>query len=278
MKERHSIALVGAGGNFGSFIEKLATQTGFQVHAILEDTPKEQAEKMIEQSGIVVFSVPIQNTVEAVRSFAHVLTGDKLVMDVTGIKTPVMQELRNLDVAEIVGTHPMFGPFGENLQGKKIIVTPEKKGKKWQLIERLLISQGANFIELSPEEHDTKMAVIQALTHFLNMIFASTLRDLGLHPRDLEALETPIYRLQALISGRFLNQSPDLYAQMQMQNPVFLTEILPLLLKNMSELGVIDESGDSGSFRRLFSELADFFGPDFRKAALEKTMQIDSIF
>lgn len=257
---------------FWEFAWNLISQTWIKVVNILENTTEQEKQGIINNSQVIIFSVPISQTVEIIKSFADMLTWDKLVMDFTWLKSGAVWELKKLNVYEIVWTHPMFWPFWDNLRWKKIIFSEEKTWKKWKFVRRLLKKSWANLINLSPEEHDKKMAIIQALTHILNFIFIKTIKDLWFHPNELEQLQTPIYELQALISWRFLTQGGNLYADMQIENQFFLQEVLPILTENLSILLWIDLSGDKESFIHLFyfQNYLIFYDKNLNKNLLKK--------
>ena len=274
-KTIEQIAIIWWEWKFWKFAWELINKTWIKVVNIIETTSEQEKKEIIENSQVVILSVPISKTVEIIKSNAKNLIWDKLVMDITWLKAPAMEELKKLDVSEIVGTHPMFWPFWENISWKKIIFSEEKTWKKWKLIRRFLRKAWANLIELLPKEHDEKMALVQALTHITNMIFIKTIKDLWFHPEELEQLETPVYKLQALISWRFLSQSWDLYADMQMENPIFLEKVLPALNNSLSQIWWIDLEWNKESFVNLFDELSNFLWEEFKWKSIDNTKKID---
>lgn len=260
--------------NFWKFMWNIITNTWIKVVNILENTKEKEKKLIIENSDVIIFCVPINKVIDTIKTNADIIIWDKLVLDVTWIKTPAMEELKKLNVTEIVWTHPMFWPFWDNLKWKKIVFSPEKVWKKWSFIKKILIKSWAKLTNLSPEEHDKKMAIIQALTHIINIIFIKTIKDVWFHPRELESLQTPLFQLQSLIWWRMLTQSSELYADMQMSNSVFLEEVLNILKGNLDSLIEIDISWDKKWFVELFEWLSDFLW-DFKDKSMISTKQIE---
>ncbi len=271
------VAIIWWEWNFWKFAWDLISQTWIKVKNISENTTQGEKIKIINDSQIIIFSIPISNIVETIRDYTEYLIWDKLVMDITWMKINPMRELKNLNVNEIVWTNPMFWPIGNNLKWKKIIFSEEKCWNKWKFVRRVLKKSWANLIKLSPEEHDEKMAIIQSLTHIMNIVFMKTIKDLWYHPEELEEIETPIYKLQSFISWRFLNQSWALYADMQMLNPYFLENVLPILINNLIEIWNIDLNKDKKNFIKTFNELYEFLWEKFIDKSIENTQKIDDI-
>lgn len=127
----------------------------------------------------------------------------------------------------VIPTHPMFGPYIEEITWQLVILTVEKRfqeSPEYIFLKNFLEKQKAKVHECSPEYHDKMMAVVQGLTHFNMFVVWETMKRLGVSVRDSFNFVSPIYKLMISSVGRYLGQNPRLYADIQMYND----EILPV--------------------------------------------------
>jgi len=83
----------------------------------------------------------------------------------------------------------------------------------------LLIEEGIELIDMTPEQHDRTMAIVQGVTHFQAIAAAHCLAELGFDPQVSLAAASPVYRIRLAMIGRILAQNPRLYAEIQIFNP-----------------------------------------------------------
>ncbi len=136
---------------------------------------------------VVIICVPISAMQETCKQIAPLLRPDAIVVDVCSVKVLPVQWMRELLPAsvDILATHPMFGPdsAARSVFGYKIVLCPERiRPDRYQKIRRVLLDTGLKVIETSAEEHDRKIAVSLALTHFIGR----TLAEFGAEPLDID--------------------------------------------------------------------------------------------
>ena len=133
---------------------------------------------------------------------------------------------------------------------------------------------GMTPVVMTPEGHDEAMAIIQGLTHFLNIVFARTLQT---RHADVEALLrvcSPVYQVLFAMLSRILSGDPQLYGQIQILN----RENIPVVrefLKNGAELLDMAEGRRYPDFYRIFSEAGAYLGPFKDVARQESDFLID---
>ncbi|MDK1018982.1 MAG: prephenate dehydrogenase/arogenate dehydrogenase family protein [Actinomycetota bacterium] len=121
------------------------------------------------QPEIIVVAAPPKATVEIVSG----LVTDAIVMDVTGVKTPVVRAGEHL--VNFVGTHPMAG---REASGPRTASSALFKGASWVVIKgshtsatdkvvELIQTLGANPVLMSAEAHDDAVAAVSHLPHLL---------------------------------------------------------------------------------------------------------------
>lgn len=188
--------------------------------------PKELAEK----SDIVIICVPISATIKTIREIRDFIRQDALLCDFTSFKEEMLKTKSNCGVT---GIHPLFGPLATNLN-KQVIVFCSGRDNYWtKFLKKLFKDNGATVVFIDSKKHDYQVAIIQALTHFINIAFIKTLQNEKL--KLLNIYSAPIFRLQTILAGRVLGGNPELYVDLEMENSAFL-KILAHSLKEVKKI------------------------------------------
>jgi prephenate dehydrogenase len=121
---------------------------------------------------IVVLCVPISAIEPLARRIRGLLRPGALVVDVCSVKERPLRALKKLlpRGVQILGTHPNFGPdsAADSLKGRKIVLCRVRvSGAAYAAAKRVLKRKGLEIVELSPREHDRRMAHSLVLTHFI---------------------------------------------------------------------------------------------------------------
>lgn len=177
--------------------------------------------------GVVVLAVPASAMVSALRALRPHLRPGALVLDVCSVKVaPTRWMLDEVPAhAEIVGTHPLFGPQTareraggetgrEDIRGLPIALCPVRASAERLAQVRAFLSEnlGLDVIETTPDEHDRAMALVQGLTHFLGHAAAR----MGLPDTPLGTLA---YRRLLQIKSNIEGDSEELFLTIQRENP-----------------------------------------------------------
>ncbi|MYA06382.1 MAG: prephenate dehydrogenase [Holophagales bacterium] len=169
---------------------------------------------------IVIPAVPVQDLDGLIADLAPRLTPDTLVVDVASVKVKPLRilEQRLPRQVQFLGTHPMFGPQSGRggIRGLKVVLClPERPvdNERVQAVRAFLESDlELQVLEMSAEEHDSEMAYIQGLTHWM----AKALREI--HVPD-PALGTVAYRHMMKIEENLRDDSDDLFLTIARENP-----------------------------------------------------------
>jgi chorismate mutase/prephenate dehydrogenase len=168
-----------------------------------------------------VIAVPIAVTVKVIEDVAPRLRPGACLMDVTSVKrAPVEAMTKHApEGADVVGTHPMFGPGGDDFDRQKVVLCRGRGDAGFERVKRLYEAFGAEIIEATAEEHDAQMALIQVLVHEKTIVLGSVLERL--HAKLGRSLQfaSPIYRTELSMIGRMFSQGADLYADILTSNP-----------------------------------------------------------
>jgi prephenate dehydrogenase len=121
---------------------------------------------------VVVLCVPIAAFEALTRRIRGLLRPDALVVDVCSVKEhPVRAMKRHLPKSVgLLATHPNFGPdsAADSLVGRKIVLCRVRMtDADYRRAKRALARKGLDVVEMTPREHDRRMASSLALTHFI---------------------------------------------------------------------------------------------------------------
>ncbi|MDD1720582.1 MAG: prephenate dehydrogenase/arogenate dehydrogenase family protein [Euryarchaeota archaeon] len=207
------IAIVGGYGEMGRWFERFFTERGFDVTLVGRSSRVHYGDY-----DIVIIAVPIEATCEVIAHVAPQLKKGALLFDLTSVKRqPVKQMLTSAPQnVELVSVHPLFGPSMPDMEGQTIIVAPVRGDKGRRFLIDLFERAGAHVEELSPDEHDHLMSVIQGLTHFGYIAMGATLEALNFDIKRSRRFMSPVYEIFIDFIGRILGQNPRLYAAIQM--------------------------------------------------------------
>ena len=275
--EPRVIAIIGGLGGMGRCLETMFGEQGHEVLVADLDTtlrPREAAQR----ADVTVISVNIRATREVVELIGPQCREDSLLMDVTSIKTDPVAAMLASTPATVIGTHPLFGPSINSLQGQRVVVTPgrEDSGPWLDWLEAALTAAGLEVIQTTPERHDRIMSVVQVLTHYSTEVIGRTMQQLGVSVEESLQFTSPIYHMELLMAARHFAQSPDLYSAIEMTNPN-AEAVTSAFTQAADEIRDLIVTGDQQGFREAFGEVTDFFGDFARTALTESTYLIDRL-
>ncbi len=249
------IGLIGY-GRFGRLtVKNLAPDFHVVVHTRNMDKSKDIADAggrlvPLEEAcaqKMVILCVPISAMQATLKQIAPLLRPDALVADVCSVKVYPVQWMKELlpPSVEILATHPMFGPDSAavTVAGHKIVLCPERiAADHFQRIKQWLEEKGVVIIETTPAEHDSKIAVSLALTHFIGR----SLAEFGAPALDID---TEGYKRLLHILGVVSNDTWQLFEDMHHYNP-YARDKRQAFIKAMEKIDACLEQShvDKGTF------------------------------
>jgi prephenate dehydrogenase len=265
------VGVIGGRGEMGSLFARLFRENQYQVEIADLGTLRSNRE-VLEASDIVLFAVPLHETVAIIRELVPYVTAHQLLLDVTSLKVaPVREMLRT--PASVVGLHPMFGGRSGSLDGQTLVACPVRiAAPDWLPLKALFSAAGMKVKECSPEEHDRMMSVIQVLFHLTTMLMGRVLRQLDIDIEESLEYTSPSYRLEMSLVGRMFAQSGALYSAITQMNP-HSGEIMKLLRSGLDCYDQWYRAEDLHSFMEDFAESARHLG-SFCEGAYEESSKI----
>lgn len=137
---------------------------------------------------IIVVCVPPDVTAQIVAAELRAYP-DALVTDVASVKLAPLDELRasGADVSRYLGSHPLAGrERGGPLSGRADLflgrpwVVADHGGVSYQrgaLLDDLILDLGATLVEMSPEQHDSSVALVSHVPQVISSVMARRLTD-----------------------------------------------------------------------------------------------------
>lgn len=191
-----SIGIVGLGligGSLGLDLQKL----GYQVHGLVHrsSTAKRAQErglaqiistdpKILNTCSIIILALPLEQLLEPDPQLINELPMEAVITDVGSVKTPILEVWQKLH-PNFVGSHPMAGTNKEGVEagienlfkGKAWVSTPEANTnlEAVEIIKKLAISLGCNWITTNANIHDQAVALISHLPVLISAALLKTL-------------------------------------------------------------------------------------------------------
>jgi prephenate dehydrogenase len=238
---RPIVGIVGSRGAYGRWLARFFRERmGLQV--VGRDPAGDTAlseRALIEASDVLVFAAPIRHTAELIARYVEVAAGDeagRLWLDVTSIKrAPVAALLASR--AEVVGLHPMCAPPQAPTLRGRVMVVCEARVECWRdWMEHMLAALEAECVRADPDQHDQRMALVQAMVHAVHLAQAAVLgasaEAIG-GPADILPFRSVSFELDATVAGRILAGNPAIYEDIQFSNP----DVLPMLDPSARRVG-----------------------------------------
>ena len=268
------VGIIGINGRFGQMLKGFFEQLGCSVIGSDEKKPTGLSNaQVVEQSEVVIFSVPIKDTPTVIRSVLPEVREGQLLMDVTSVKQPAVEAMLE-SKAQVVGLHPMFRPEVP-FDGQTVVACPARltapDWKTW--VVNMLTATQAQIKWSTPAEHDGYMTTVQVIPHLGNLTSALLITEIGVSVSESLAFTSPFYRVMFSLMGRLVSQSPDLYTSIVMENPETLTMLERRIAIEQRMVQMIREK-DQAAFEELFAQANTHFGPDVTKEANELFMRI----
>jgi prephenate dehydrogenase len=267
-------------------VEIEALRDRVHCHLVLEGDASPFAS--IADHDIVVLAVPLDAMKSVLNDLIPYLAPDTLVVSFTSVQVQSQQLLANAlsGRCQFLGCHPLFGPGLLSPVGAFAALVDYRAQKPVHVAFRnLLISVGLDVVELAAAEHDEAMAMVQSLTHFTLLTFASTLASLRDRPfaasERLARLRTPNFRFMHAFASRLLQIAPTTTGSVQLGEHA--SKVRSLFVEQAQQLAHgLDQSCDAHQAAFYFSAtkralrgpaLAD--GADFAAQAVERLLGVE---
>ena len=283
MNNQMRVAIIGGSGKMGRWLASFLVKEGHKViitgrnkAKLLEakrqlgvETTTDNA-KAVEQSQVIILSVPIDNLEQVVKQISPYTQPEQVIIDITSIKArPVKIMHKHIKAGVVLGAHPMFGPGARSIAHQSFVLTPTNKKERAlaQKIKEYLETRDAKVALMNPEEHDEMMTVILGLSHFIAIVSADTLLSVDKLQQMREIGGSTFKLLLTLVEG-VVSEDPELYTSLQMHLP-HIAEIEGLFQSRVKAWADLVKNKDGEKFLQKMNTLKDGLSqvnPNFSKA------------
>lgn len=270
-----TIGIIGGTGGMGRLFAPFFERRGHRVLIAGRRTALTYRQ-LAADSDIVIISTPQEAGIPIIRDIGPLLDENKLLMDFCSLKADIVDAMLTHSKAEVIGTHPLFGPFTTSFKRQNIIICPAR-GTAWiNWCEETLRAEGACVSQMTPTDHDRHMAIVQGLTHFITICVGRTFMKLDMQPKAALHFATPLFRLNMDLVGRLFAQDPSLYSSLVSKNKN-IDNILKVFFKAMDESrsALFDNRVDALAFLK---EIRDFLGSFCEEALDESNLFLDALY
>ena len=128
------------------------------------------------RADVLILCVPISCFEELVKEIKPLLGAHTIVCDVATVKKHTVSILQAQGIRKYVATHPMFGPYSYEKQGKSLqslrmaVCESTLSQDEHKEVFSWFRGLGLTVLEMTPEEHDKSIAETLFLTHLVGQI------------------------------------------------------------------------------------------------------------
>jgi prephenate dehydrogenase len=206
-------------------------------------------------ASLIILCTPVETMADLARQIATAdLPSDCLITDVGSVKGLVVSELEPIFGSRFIGSHPMAGSektgievARANLFEKAACLLTPRAGADSGRLRHFWETLGCHVLEMTPEEHDLKVARISHLPHMMAAI--TTLAALRSDPSAISCVAGGFRDTTRVASG-----DPGLWTGIALANRAALTSQLREASTALIELLEILEKPDEGELRRFLAE------------------------
>jgi 4-amino-4-deoxyprephenate dehydrogenase len=207
----------------------------------------------LSSAELVVLALPERVLLQALPVVSRLAAPTALIVETGSIKTPLLKAVAECAPGPgIVGINPLFGP-SLDFAGQNVALTMFRGGGRATTFAACIRSWRANLTELSPEEHDRFTAFTQVAIHCA-LLASGALASSAQDPQALLRVATPPFRAILCLLGRMLRQNPEVYWDIQANNP-FAAEARAALQREVAALDGLIKHGNSADFAARLAQL-----------------------
>jgi len=263
------VAIIGGAGRMGSWFAKYFLEHGHEV--VISDINMDRAEIIAKSlnlrlaknnieaariANLIFVATPINVTPGVLSEIMPELGESKIVAEISSLKSnvlPTLKKIANRGVKSL-SIHPLFGSGARGMAGERIALIPVSD----QLVEEDLakrIFPEAKIVVVDFKVHDEIMALTLALTHFINIVFASVVSEENISL--LRNLGGTTFILQLAVSEAVMAEDPSLYASIQIGNEHTIKYLSKFMSKAARLKNIIENKDFKGfvEFYRLTQEM-----------------------
>ncbi len=253
------IAVIGGAGKMGAWMSDLMTENGNTVIVVDPAVDNGMTIDDCSDCDVVIVSVPIHLTGTILKGLDDVCRKDALIFDLTSLKTPVEDILKEMATRrKVCSIHPMFGPSARSMFDRNMIICDCGNKEAVDEVVSMFDDLGGNIRAMDISEHDKYMSYVLGLTHAVNIALFTVLDNSGYTFDDLKTVASTTFNkgLDTIVS--VASEDPALYYEIQHMNS-HRDEMWDLFTKVVDDLKVASLSDDPDRFVEIMDAGRRYF-------------------
>lgn len=256
VNDKRKALIVGGFGKMGLWFAHFLESQGFQIE-VYDPKATPRAGYAVVSSledcnhDVIVVATSLRETDSVLLQLSNARPKG-LIFDIASLKGPVRAGLLALATSDLCATslHPMFGPDTQLLSGRHVILVSLGNPKADNAAKALFAPTMAQVVEMDAQAHDKTVSFLLGLSHALNIVFFTALRQSGEMADRLMALSSTTFDAQLKIAARVAAESPQLYYDIQALNPYHNTS-LELFEKAVQQFRLAIDQNNFAEFEAL---------------------------
>ena len=172
----------------------------------------------VRTADCILFCLPKQTALDCAPLVADAAREGALLVDTLSIKEEVCAMWQSRSGAkEVLSINPLFAP-DLGFEGQTVAAVTVRPGVLTSEFLDLIASWEAKVVQMSAEQHDRQMALVQALTHAVILAFGLTLAASDYKVEAMMQVSTPPHRALLALLARILRGEPTVYREIQVDN------------------------------------------------------------
>ncbi|MFW9925865.1 MAG: prephenate dehydrogenase/arogenate dehydrogenase family protein [Candidatus Thorarchaeota archaeon] len=259
------IAIVGGAGGMGKWLVNHFLEIGHTV--IVADPNANRVISGVElipnnaaaasKADVVVVSVPMEETASVIREVSPHMRENAILCEISTLKSNTIDDLRKVALGNIrpLSIHPLFGPGASDLKKRYALIPVYDSHEEKNIAESLFPE--SQIIVVEADIHDRIMALTLSLPYFMNMIFASVLKDEDISL--MQQLSGTTFAVQFMLTGSIMSHTSEFHRTLHRENAYFTEILQKLLAKTTEEVKRLnsDIEGFEKSYRNIKSSLEE---------------------
>jgi len=267
MKLVKEVVVIGGAGKMGLWFARYMAMRGHNVKVIdvkktTEFPMLKDVRSGVKNADVVIVAVPISQAKSILEQIIEAKPKG-IVFDIMSVKQPIIDTLEKAaeEGLKVCSIHPMFGPDALSMYSRNIIVCDCGSTRGVEEFLPLIDGMGAKVTEMSVTEHDALISYVLGLSHAVNIAFFSTLKSSGTDFKTFEDIASTTFKRQAASAIKVSVESPDLYYEIQHENPN-TERCLEQLMKATADIKEAALADDKEQFVRIMKDGRKYFGED----------------
>lgn len=219
----HDLTIFGFKGQFAQYFLSHVFNTTSFVGIEKSHEPLTLAQKIaVQESKMVLFCTPYTATQKLLQDLAPIIQPHHTLVDICSVKSN-LYNLNLLRAENIISLHPLYSP-NSNAKSKHCIQCTLRGSLSTNEVKNHFTMK-----EMTIDEHDKAMAIVQAGIHFQNYVTAHFLTKHRINA------ETNLYSILHSVIERQMSQNTEMMAEIQIYNP-YVKSTIESLAESFNEL------------------------------------------